>query len=326
MFLLKTKFIVILITALFGAVILCMVSCDNKSALDDLSEDKLVIKNDEFSVNFLHLSSGDCTVVNFGDGKVLMIDSGETNCDDYDVIKDCLESSNITKIDYFVVSHVSAIGNLDKIAHDFALGEVFIPKINKTERFEKYNQILSDIKGKVENFYDVAIGNLRASNDYFFTFLSPATEGKISMTDDLDFGEITQTKIEFSSAVIYLEYKGKKFVFGGDANSSALDKIIEFDDVGLYGVLGKYKVDLNNVDVFKLPKHGDKDCVSEELFYKLKAKIGVVTTPMIDANGYPDSFSLTTLVKANPNVKTLRTDVEGNISITLDTDGNIKIK
>jgi beta-lactamase superfamily II metal-dependent hydrolase len=78
--------------------------------------------------------------------------------------------------------------------------------------------------------------------------------------------------------------------------------------------------------VFKLPKHGDKDCVSEELFYKLKAKIGVVTTPIIDSNGYPDSFSLTTLVKANPNVKTLRTDVEGNISITLDTDGNIKVK
>lgn len=319
MFILKTKKIILIITVLIGAVILCFSGCD-KNKFADQERKNLVIENGVFSVNFLRLNLGDCTIVKLPDGRVFMIDVGLGE-EDYKIIKDCLTASSIDKIDYCILSNLFSINEINRFLDEFTFDTVFLPTLKNTENIEGYDQTILNLRDKSVNIEPTTVGNSVIEENYFFTFLSPITVGVDSMIKDLERGEITKSNAEYASAVVYLDYNGKTFIFGGDANKESFDKIMELDSVNFYNVITSgtnKRVNLSNVDLFKVSKHGDKNCINEDFCNKISAKFGVFSVNSINNERYPHSFAVSALIKANKNVTILRTDQKGSFSVFLD--------
>lgn len=325
MFLQKTRKIILTYATLLCVVILCLSGC--KSAND--LESKFVVKDGVFSISFLQLYFGDCTIIKFPNGKVVMIDCASYGEEDYNSIKDCLLASNVDKIDYYIFSHVLAVGNLKELAQDFALGKVFIPKVTNTKDVSGYDDTILTVKNKAESVCFQSVGQYVIEEEFFFTFLSPITTGTNDMIKDLEIGEITNSKVEYSSAIVYLEYANKRFIFGGDASSSAFDKVLELDKVDFYNLTllnTDMRVNLSEIDLFKASKRGAKSGVNQNFYDKIKPKNCVVAVNKINEERYPDSSTITALVKSNPNVKILSTDVYGSFSVVISLDGKLTVE
>lgn len=313
--LLKTKSLakVIWFTALVWAVIFCFCGCFNSNDFGESIDKTIVISENEFSVNFLYIEDGDCTIIRFPDNKVLMIDSGSKGNKNLKRIKSVLKDSNVNKIDYYVVTNVRTFGNLPELAKYYGFGKVYLPKINHYEKYKEYVDTLSALEGKVDKLIYATYMTEEVGDGWFFRFLSPYIDGSDNMNVDLEIGNPTDGQIRRSSAVLFLECKGKRFLFLGEANTQALEAIKQNYDVGIYNKFSNYQeVCLENVDLVLLASHGQKESDCKELFSLLKPLYFVVS---VNLNNKPDASLLTEVLYENSKAQIYRTDVVGSITV-----------
>lgn len=278
-----------------------------------------------FSVNFLDVGEGDAIFVNFGDGKTMLIDCGEKSDKNFKTVSRYLDAYAKSGLDYFVLTHPDGdhVGNAAAILETYAVKTAFIPDIVEPENFGEYNNAYHKIKdnniGRIS-----ATGNTISGEDYYTVFLSPNAKD----TTDSAYDKVNSSSnpsadaINDVSPIIYLEYKGVRFIFTGDAGFS--QEKVALDNVG--NELIRQNVNLTDIDFLKVSHHGAEDGSGEEFLSRLTPKNTVISVGGANVYGHPNEGTLSRIVAANENCKIYLTSEHGTVSVLVDESGNITVK
>lgn len=115
-------------------------------------------------------------------------------------------------------------------------------------------------------------------------------------------GDISSSD-EFASLILLVSYKNFDIVLTGDSQASGLSSAIK-------------DYNLPSVEVLQVPHHGSKTGVSSEIINSIDPRLAVVSVGRKNKYGHPRKEILEML--KNKNIKTLRTDQNGEIGIVSD--------
>lgn len=303
--------IALFVIATFMVAILC--AC--KTTVED--ERKLIpeINGEVFSVHVLDVGQGDCILINFPNA-LMLIDAGTESESSAKYIADCIKATGKDKIDYLVITHPDEdhVGNVSYLTEYFLIGKVYLPYIIDRAKFPYFEQAYTSILEKAEEIIISEIGIRMQDEDWFFKFLWPISKsegGYMSINNE----EPTANQINDISAVIYLDYKGLRFLFNGDCGKNVADKIMEFYNLGVYETaVYDGKINLNGIDFLKVSHHGSKEAINKEFYELLSPKNAGISVGAGNVYGHPATETLTTL-KEISNCNIYRTDINSTISI-----------
>ncbi len=85
------------------------------------------VSGKEFQVHYIDVGQGDSTLIKFPDGKTMLIDAGEEEYGD-DVVT-YLQKENVTKLDYFVLTHSDSdhVGGAQAVLEAFEVQNIYRP-------------------------------------------------------------------------------------------------------------------------------------------------------------------------------------------------------
>ena len=309
------------------------------------SDDELVTQedfleySDGFSVNYLSVGNGDAIFINFGDGKTMLIDCAEKNDLNYKTITRYLDAYAKNGIDYLVLTHPDGdhTGNAADIINNYSVKTAFIPDLSSPENFGTYYKAYEKLVNKA------AVGETSVEyssvlkyafgEGYYFIMLSPNQKG----TTDSAYDGINKTENPSETArndlspIIYLEYKGVRFVFTGDAGFSQEEiALANCDEIGIVNLFlkanGKAPVNLYDIDFLKVSHHGASDASGEEFLRVLAPLNAVISVGGDNIYGHPHKATMGRLSAANENCNFYLTSVEGTVSVFVDKSGKVDVK
>lgn len=243
---------------------------------------------DLLRVTFLSVGQGDSTLIEFPDGKTMLIDGGGSNNPDFDigerVVAPVLRAKGIDRLDYILLSHAQQdhMGGLVFIASNFGVGEFWWNGQGSLGRLkdalERQGARISVTRG----FAGKEIGGAALE------FLHPSTGAQ------LDTNEM--------SVVMKLSYGAKSFLFTGDIGRKA--------EALLVGAPLR-------ADVLKAAHHGSKGSSSLEFLESVNPSIVVISAGRRNAFGFPHHETLERYSVIGASV--MRTDLDG--AAVFETDG-----
>lgn len=192
---------------------------------------------DEVDSNGEH--SGDSTLLISPDGKVMLIDAGNTPCGDE--ITAFLKELGITKIDYLVVSHahIDHIGGIPEIVANFEIGVHYRTPVEYTT--QTYANYVSAIEKA-----GIPVEYVHAGDSFMFG--EYITVDIYNPEEEIEYpAENVENWNQFMndhSMLMKMTYGESTFLFGGDLYVAAEQKLVQ-----AYG-------DLLKVDVAKVNHHG----------------------------------------------------------------------
>ncbi len=312
-------------TVIVGILTFLIIFCCGCDENDLIIQEKFpTLSESGLSVIFMDVGQGDCTIIKLPDGKIMMIDTGDVISGVKDYILQTLSSNNVGKIDYLVLTHTDLdhIGNTVSILSEVSIDKAYLPYVKDTKIFSRYDDTLKVVEEKAQKVYYSEMGRRIRGEDFNLYFLMPLSKDKMGQYDELNYGEGTADQINAVSAVIYLEYKGVKFIFSGDTTYEVENLMIEYSEAGFYEM---DDVDIKNVDFLKVSHHGGSEEINEKFFETLCPKNAVISVGALNNFNHPSIYTLMALEGVNPNINILRTDVDGSVSVYVDNNGTVDV-
>ena len=279
-------------------------------------------------VRYVDVGQGDSILIKFPDQKSLMIDCGGALDSVTDNIQKSFDDLGVENLDYLVLTHpdLDHVGSALNVLQTISVDSVFIPNVLEPQKFSTFNSALNYINANqiesiiFDNFCYIV------GQDYSLAFLSPLPmSDKDSPYIDFNFAlEPNETQINDISAVIYLEYKGVRFLFTGDAGEKIEEKILLDYYSGVFKQnFSKHGINVNlaEIDFLKLAHHGSKDSSTEDFLNLVKPKNAIISVGGNNFYGHPSTQTLSRLYQANQTCAVWRTDVKGDITVKVDKNG-----
>lgn len=249
-----------------------------------------------FTVQFINVGQGDCTLVTMG-SKAMLIDGGP-----YDAgpaVVSYLKRSGIDSIDVLVSTHPHEdhVGGLLTVLNELPVKRVVDSGLaTSTPTFESYLELI-DKKG-----IPYSVGERGDAIDFdpnvSVQILSPPA-GMIGNKSDDDY-------INDNSLVLKITYNGLAFLLMGDTGFDAENSLLASG------------IDLKS-DVLKVGHHGTRYATGQEFLSKVNPGLSVIDVGVNDY-GYPRSDTLKRLEASGSEI--MRTDMDGNIVIMPGQGGN----
>ncbi len=281
-----------------------------------------------FSVNFIDVGNGDSIFIRFDDGKNMLIDCGLSSKDNFDNVCKVLDAYNTYTINYFVLTHPDAehVGNVSNILSKYKIEKAFIPNVYNKAMYSTFNNGYNSlVKSGVEITHTNIYQSISGTN-YFLCFLSPCLEGAGDYYGYFNgLSSPTDKDINNLSPIIYLEYKGVRFLFTGDATKEQENAVINNNTNGLYDLIHHKNINLYDIDVLKVANHGSTDSSGLDFLSILRPRFAIISVGGNNVYGYPSALVINNLYKVNSSVKVLRTDVFGDISLAVDFNGKLRV-
>lgn len=264
-------------------------------------------------INFIDVGQGDSTLIRTETNKVILIDSGgSTASSSFDVgnkvLLPYLLDRRIKKIDFIIVSHFDAdhCQAFETVIDNINVRKVVVCKQSMIT--QEYLNIINKCKKKNIKIIVVERGDkLKIDKRTEFEILHPGER----FLDDGKGG------LNANAIVCKMNYKlnnGKIFsiLFTGDIEVEAEKELEQ-----VYGKKLK-------ADILKVAHHGSKTSSREEFIKLVSPKIALIGVGENNKFGHPADITLERLEKEN--VKVYRTDQMGEVSITINKNGRIKVK
>ena len=237
-------------------------------------------------VRFVDVGQGDCEIVQFPDGRNIIIDGGtnETSSELVNAIK----SYGIKRFDYVVATHPHEdhIGGLDDVIKSFEIGNVYLPDTSSSSMsFKNLVESISQSGAKVNRAY--AGVTMIDETDIRAEFLAPVSN---YYEDENNY-----------SSVLKLTYKGFSFLFTGDAET-----ISEYDMIENGAYLKS--------DVLKVGHHGSTTSTSNQFLRAVNPAVAVISVGRDNSYGHPHREILERL----SDLKLYRTDLNGTVTVFCD--------
>ena len=182
------------------------------------------------------------------------------------------------------------------------MGKVYISKqIEKSENYEKFQEIVNDRKIKV---YEVVAGNrIYIEKNLYFDVLWPVEN------------QITTNVLNNNAIVCNLHYRDFSMLFTGD-----IEEIAEKEILKLYS----QNKNLLKTNILKVGHHGSKTSSTSEFLDVVKSQIAIIGVGKNNKFGHPNDEVLQRI--NDLNCKIFRTDINGEISIEVNKNSKFKIK
>lgn len=267
----------------------------------------------DLKIYFVDVGQGDSTYICTPKGTKILIDGGGSRePEKYDVGKKILLpyilDRRVKKIDYIIVSHFDSdhCQGLEQVLQTIKVKNIIIGKqASICKEFEKIMDICS--RKKINVIKVKRGGKVEIDKSLYFEILHPSDK----MLDDGKGG------LNANAIVAKMYYKpknGKKFtmLFTGD-----IEKDAEKELVKEYGKKLK-------VDILKVAHHGSKTSSIEEFLKLAMPETALIGVGQRNTFGHPNEGVLQRLKEIN--AKIYRTDLNGEITVTVDKKGNYKIQ
>lgn len=168
--------------------------------------------NDAFSVHFIDVGQGDCTLIKTNKGNML-IDAGENGMES--TVINYLEKYGIETITYLVATHPHSdhIGGMQEVINRFDIENVIMPRLSSvnTPTTQTYENMLSAIKDSGAKVIAAKPSSEYKFGDVSFKILSPFTQDE---------------NLNNMSVSLKLTYGEHSFMFTGDAESEVEKQIL----------------------------------------------------------------------------------------------------
>ncbi len=234
-------------------------------------------------VKFLDVGQGDASLIEFPDGKTMLIDTptGESS-----TVTSALKADGRSGIDWLVATHPDAdhIGGLDGVIGGTEVTSVWAPEVNSST--QTYTCFLEAVANKGLSIEPAYAGRRIAEGDGYAVDVLWPREGA-SYSEDNAY-----------SAIIKVAYGENTFLFTGDAPVEAQEQAAA-----------------GHVDVLKVSHHGSASGLDTALASKLAPAIAVISYGK-NSYGHPTQVVLDALVAAGAQV--FGTYVNGTVTVTSD--------
>ncbi len=295
----------------------------------------------EMRIHFLDAGQGDCTVIEFPDGRTMMIDGGDGKESGTRKILGYCFALGIEEFDYLLLTHTDSdhAGGLDDVLRCFGAKKVFVPYTedeNVNTAYASFAKVLKDTGTDTEISHTLqTIVSEDIDCFYYGMWLSPfSPEIDDSFYNGQD-GVPESEAINDTSAVVYFEYAGRRLLLTGDASERVEDKIID-DFKATDGVVFELETEtdsgritlaprLENLDFLKAGHHGSSSSTGEKLAEYCKPAEIFISCGAGNTYGHPNLTPIENLEGAFPEAEFYRTDEMGNILLTIGRDGSYAI-
>ncbi len=259
-------------------------------------------KSNNVKLTVINVGQGDCTLMEFPDGKTMLIDGGGMAKSDYDtaekIIKPFLIRNGTNKIDYAVITHFHEdhANGIINLADDFNIGCIITP-----------NYFKAGTENVLKSVFDVCCD----SNIPLYM---------IDKDDDFNIGDIASFEVlspdnkyiydeNNASLVFKITVYGKSILFTGDIESYTQQILLQNDNI--------------SCDILKTPHHGSYSPSFEKFLNSASPEYAYICVGENNNYGHPDDKILH--LYADKNVTVLRTDLDKTLKFTINKNGKIKI-
>ena len=287
----------------------------------------------DLKITFIDVGQGDAILVNLPDGKNMLIDAGESSAKD-ELDEHLIINGEKIKLDYVIATHTDSdhIGSMSYIYENYQVGysyrpfvkyngNIGLPETFTNEGYEPkntktYGEYLSSIANEGTPYsyftdasdFTVSVSAGEVNTEYSIDFAMPyakTTEGFSSFKDSNDF-----------SAVIIIEFAGRKILLSGDMEAEAEERFVEYYQENPSGV------NLLDCDVLKVAHHGSETSSTIDFLNLIKPEYAVISTGVCHGTYmHPRALALNNLSAIGATI--YRTDLQGTITLTITTEGEI---
>ncbi len=251
-----------LIRAILSIVILIIVALASEPLLENfepVSVNSASIDS-EFSVHFIDVGQGDCTLIKTPQGSML-IDAGENGYEQ--TVLDYLETQGVSELEYVVATHPHSdhIGGIAEVLDSVSVKNIIMPKLSKsnTPTTVTYETMLTSVKNSGAKVIAAKPGNEYSFGGVEFTLLAPFEQ------DD---------NLNNMSVVLRLTYDGYSFMFSGDAEKEVEKQIL------------KEGYDIS-ADVYKAAHHGSSTSNTAAFVRAINPEVAVISCSEDNSYGHP---------------------------------------
>ena len=278
----------------------------------------------QMRIRYIDVGYGDCTIIELPDGKTMLIDGGTGTYGNVYKILNVLNKSGIKTIDYLFCTSVKSehCGALKEIVQYKNVGTAYIPyvaNLNITDEYAAfYRQLLKS--GAHVEISEYSKGVYNDKYGYFFGVLSPSATTSPDTEYDAMNSEPTSQNINNASAVIWLEYAGRGFMFLSDAGAETQQKITkklrsEGNEIRIDGKI----VSFSSCTVLKASNHCASGYTEPILYDLIKPEAAIISVGK-NAQACPSNTEIANIqLYVNENI--YRTDVHGTITVTVNANG-----
>ncbi len=254
----KTKFI--LMAIIIAVIIVSGVVIGGDPFYFLKENDDTVITNSPFSVHFIDVGQGDCTLIKTDKGNML-IDAGENGNES--VVINYLNNQGIDSLTYLVATHPHSdhIGGVEEVIEAFDVQNVIMPRLSKnnTPTTQTYENMLKAIKNCGAKVIAAKPGNEYSFGDVSFKILSPYVQDE---------------NLNNMSVSLKLTYLNHSFMFTGDAEKEVEKQIL------------KNNSDLS-ADVYKVAHHGSSTSNTSEFIDAVNPEFAIISCATDNSYGHP---------------------------------------
>ncbi|ELC8430077.1 MBL fold metallo-hydrolase [Clostridium perfringens] len=254
----------------------------------DLTQDSKVPKDSELIISYMDVGQGDAAYIKVN-GNDILIDAGPRSNS-----KELLEQLKAKNIDDFELvitthPHEDHIGGMVDVFKEYEVKAFYSPKITHTTK--TYENLVKAVKDEGLKTKELKGGMV------------------IDLGEGAKFEVFTPQKSEYEelndySPIMKLSFGDTSYLFTGDAEKLAEEE-----------ALAKYKTSLDS-DVIKFGHHGSSSSSSNAFIEAVSPKYGIISCAKDNKYGHPHRETLDIIKKYN--IKTFRTDTDGEIILTSD--------
>lgn len=282
---------------IFGTIALCTVIFEKDyigEFINNHSSNSTVVEG-TMEVSYLDVGQGDSAYIRVNDFDIL-IDAGPKS--DSDRLLEQLKAKNIDDFEMIIATHPHEdhIGGMTDVFQQYDVESFYMPSVTHTTKtFENMVKAVSNEGIKIQTIKEGMKFDL-------------GTGAKIDV-----YSPIYESYEEFNdySPIMKLTFGETELIFTGDAEAHA-----EAD------VVAKYPDNLK-ADVLKFGHHGSSTSSTEEFLQSVSPEYGIISCGADNKYGHPHRETLDKISKYN--IKSYRTDTQGQITLTSDGK-NISIK
>lgn len=254
----------------------------------DLTQDSKVPKDSKLMISYMDVGQGDAAYIKVN-GNDILIDAGPRSNS-----KELLEQLKAKNIDDFELviathPHEDHIGGMVDVFKEYEVKAFYSPKITHTTK--TYENLVKAVKDEGLKTKELKGGMI------------------IDLGEGAKFEVFTPQKSEYEelndySPIMKLSFGDTSYLFTGDAEKLAEEE-----------ALAKYKTSLDS-DVIKFGHHGSSISSSNAFIEAVSPKYGIISCAKDNKYGHPHRETLDIIKKYN--IKTFRTDTDGEIILTSD--------
>ena len=262
---------------------------------NDITNSNIGTPNGILEISYLDVGQGDSAYIRVNDFDIL-IDAGPRS--DSDKLMEQLKEKNIDDFEIVIATHPHEdhIGGMTKVFSEYDVESFYMPKSTSTTK--TFENMINAVKNEGLKVQVIKEGMSFDLGD------GAKLEVYSPIQDSYD-------NLNNYSPIMKLIYGNNSFIFTGDAEKEVEEEVLE-----------KYSNNLK-ADVIKFGHHGSSTSSSEAFIEAISPKYGIISCGVDNSYGHPHREVLEVINKMN--IKTYRTDKQGEITITSD-GSNIDIK